>query len=54
MGLIGTMIETHMGGRKSSENIRKLQEKKLKKLVNYARKNSPYFKELYKLFIHII
>lgn len=48
MGLIGTMIETHMGGRKSSENIRKLQGKKLKKLVNYARKNSPYFKELYK------
>ena len=48
MGLIGTMIETHMSGRKSSENIRKLQGKKLKKLVNYARKNSPYFKELYK------
>ncbi|MBR5357324.1 MAG: phenylacetate--CoA ligase family protein, partial [Lachnospiraceae bacterium] len=48
MGLIGTMIETHMGGRKSFENIRKLQGKRLKKLVNYARKNSPYFKELYK------
>lgn len=48
MGLIGTMIQTHMGGRKSSENVRKLQGKRLKKLVNYARKNSPYFKELYK------
>ena len=48
MGLIGTMIQTHKGCNMSPNEIKKLQYKRLKKLVEYARKNSPYFKELYK------
>ena len=48
MGLIGTMIQTHKCGNMSPNEIKKLQYKRLKKLVEYARQNSPYFKELYK------
>ena len=42
------MIQTHKGGNKSPYEIKILQYKKLKKLVEYARRNSQYFKELYK------
>lgn len=48
MGLIGTMIQTHNSGNMSPNEIKKLQYKRLKKIVEYARQNSPYFKELYK------
>ncbi len=48
MGLIDTMIQTHKGDMMSPNEIKKLQYKRLKKLVQYARKNSPFFKELYK------
>lgn len=48
MGLITTMIQTHRGDKLSPNEIKKLQYKRLKKLVEYARQNSPYFKELYK------
>ena len=48
MGLIGTMMQTHNGGNMSPNEIKKLQYKRLKKIVEYARQNSPYFKELYK------
>ena len=48
MGLIGTMIQTHNDGNMSPNEIKKLQYKRLKKIVEYARQNSPYFKELYK------
>ncbi len=48
MGLITAMIKTHRADSMSREDLEKLQKKRLKKLVNHARKNSPYFKELYK------
>ena len=47
MGLIGTMIQTHIGGKMSKNEIKKIQNKRLKKLVKYARRNSSYFKNLY-------
>lgn len=47
MSLISTMIKTHKADRLSQEAIKKLQDKRLKKLVAYARENSSYFKELY-------
>ncbi len=47
MSLITAMIKTRRADNMSRESLEKLQKKRLKKLVNYARKNSPYFKELY-------
>ena len=47
MGLITTMIQTHRGDKLSPNEIKKLQHKRLKKLIKYARQNSQYFKELY-------
>ncbi len=47
MSLINSMIKTYKGNRLNREQIKKLQYKRLKKLVEYASKNSPYFKELY-------
>lgn len=48
MGLITAMIKTHRADSMSREDLEKLQKKRLKKLVNHTKKNSPYFKELYK------
>ena len=48
MGLIGIMFKTYRASSKSREKIVKLQNKRLKKLVKYARNNSSYFEELYK------
>ena len=47
MGLINAMIKTYKGNNLSQEKIKKLQNKRLKKLVKYAKNNSPYFKDLY-------
>lgn len=47
MSLISAMIQTHKGNSLSQEEIKKLQYKRLKKLVEYARNKSSYFKELY-------
>ena len=47
MSLISAMIKTYKGNNLSQEKIKKLQYKRLKKLVNYARHNSSYFKDLY-------
>ncbi len=47
MSLLGTMIKTYRGGRLSGEKLRKLQQKRLEKLVAYARANSPFYRELY-------
>ena len=47
MGLIGTMFKTYRASNKSREKIVKLQNKRLKKLVKYAKENSSYFGELY-------
>ena len=48
MSLITAMIKTYKGNSLNQEEIKKIQEKRLKKLVRYARNNSPYFKNLYK------
>ena len=47
MSLISAMIKTYKGDRLSKEKIKKIQYKRLKKLVEYAKNNSPYFKDLY-------
>lgn len=47
MGLISIMIETYKGNNLDREKLKKLQNKRLKKLVNYARENSSYFNNLY-------
>jgi phenylacetate-coenzyme A ligase PaaK-like adenylate-forming protein len=48
MGLMGAMFNTKRASKMSREKIIKLQNKRLKKLVKYARSNSSYFEELYK------
>ena len=48
MSLISTMIKTYKSNNLNQEEIKKLQYERLKKLLNYARNNSVYFKELYK------
>ena len=48
MGLMGAMFKTYSAKNKSRSKIAKLQNKRLKKLVKYARNNSSYFEELYK------
>ena len=47
MSLISTMIKTHKCDNLTPEEAKKIQYKRLKKLVNHAKNNSPYFKELY-------
>ena len=47
MSLISVMIKTYKGNKLNSEKTKKLQYKRLKKLVKYARKNSSYFNGLY-------
>ena len=47
MGLISAMIKTYKCNNLSQEEIKKIQYKRLKELVKYARNNSPYFKVLY-------
>jgi len=47
MSLIGAMIKTYKGDKLSKDKVRKLQYKRLKKLVKYARRHSRYFKDLY-------
>ena len=47
MSLIRAMIKTYKANNLKRKDIEKLQEKRLKKLVEYAKANSPYFKELY-------
>ena len=48
MSLISTMIETYNGNNINEKEIKKLQYKRLKKLVKYAKNNSEYFNKLYK------
>lgn len=47
MSLIDAMIKTYVGGKISHDKIIKLQNKRLKKLVKYAKENSSYFKKKY-------
>lgn len=48
MSLVIAMLNTYKGSKLNQEQLKKLQYKRLKKLVEYAKKKSPYFKELYK------
>ena len=47
MSLIGAMISTYKGNHLSQKEIKKLQYKRLKRLVKYAKSNSTYFNNLY-------
>jgi len=48
MSLIVAMLKTYKANNMNENEIKKLQDKRLKKIVNYARENSIYFNELYK------
>lgn len=47
MSLISAMIKTYKGNNLSEEELKKIQYKRLKKIVEYARNNSSYFEKLY-------
>lgn len=47
MSLINTMLKTYRSNNLKQEKIKKIQNKRLKKLVKYVREKSPYFKNLY-------
>ncbi len=47
MSLIGAMIKTRGTEKATDEKISEIRRKRLIKLVNYARENSPYYKKLY-------
>jgi len=47
MNLISAMIKTCRGNKLGRSDLKKLQYKRLKKLVLYAKKNSLYFRKLY-------
>ena len=48
MSLIRAMIKTYQGNGYSRDKLAKVQKDRLKKLVRFARENSPFYKELYK------
>ncbi len=47
MGLLGAMIKTSGGNIADRTKIEHIQEKRLKKLVRFARANSPFYQKLY-------
>lgn len=47
MSLLNVMLKTYRANNLSREKIQKLQHKRLKKLVKYAKIHSPYFQDLY-------
>jgi len=47
MSLISVMIKTYKANNLSQDDIKKLQDKRLKHLVEYSRNNSLYYKNLY-------
>ncbi len=48
MSLLSAMAKTYGKDRVSREKLKRIQERRLKKLVAYARKNSPFYEELYR------
>ncbi len=48
MGLIRAMIKTYRGNGCSRDQLAKVQKDRLKKLVGFAKENSPFYKDLYK------
>ena len=47
MSLIRAMIKTHRGNSFSRDKLAEIQQDRLKKLIDYARKNSPFYENLY-------
>ena len=47
MGLLRRMMQTYRGGKASGEKLAALQQRRLEKLVLFARQNSPFYAELY-------
>ena len=47
MGLVGAMIKTRRSDGASREKLAQIQQDRLKKLVEYARKNSQFYADLY-------
>ncbi|MBR3494391.1 MAG: phenylacetate--CoA ligase family protein [Clostridia bacterium] len=45
MSLLHTMVQTARGGRLSGERLAGLQERRLRALVDFARENSPFYRE---------
>lgn len=48
MSLLSAMAKTYGKDRAAREKLERLQQRRLKKLVAYARKNSPFYEELYR------
>ena len=48
MSLLATMAKTYGKDRASREKLERIQRKRLRALVAYARKNSPFYGELYR------
>ena len=48
MSLLGTMLKTYGKDRAPRETLERLQQKRLRALVEYAREHSPFYGELYK------
>ncbi len=48
MSLLGTMLKTYGKDRGPRETLERLQQKRLRALVRYAREHSPFYGELYK------
>ena len=48
MSLIVTMIKTKCSNNITRKNVEKIQNRKLKKLVSYARKNSTFYANKFK------
>ena len=47
MSLLSAMAKTYGKDRVSREKLERIQRKRLRALVEYARKNSPFYGELY-------
>ncbi len=47
MSLLSAMIRTYGGEYRNAEKQAAIQQKRLRELVSYARKNSPFYRELY-------
>jgi len=47
MSLISAMLKTYKGNNLKQGQVEKIQNKRLKELVKYAKNNSPYFNKLY-------
>ena len=47
MSLMSAMATTYRSGNASREKIAQLQQKRLNKLVSYAKANSPYYRRLF-------